>query len=254
MKIEIEKTTIAKYTRKIPIGEDFVIPHNLLTAIGGDAMIFLRAMYHLLKNHGTSIAGDPNIWISNTIDAWHKQFRFWSKLEIKKILKILEDHSVIVSKKINNAQWDQTKWYTINKEVLSEMIPSIGVVLSTVNATNSKQKSNTTTIVKKMLGLWSKYIAHKEENCDDYDYKQHFLELALRKHFKSDLKQWEKFLFYITHSKYLMGMDASNFKISLEWLLVEENLITVKSGKFHSSSARSAYRSRKIKFNQQIKV
>ena len=55
---------------------------------------------------------DGKYWIYNTIEAWHKQFPFWSISTIKRIISNLEKEKLIITGNFNKISIDRTKWYT----------------------------------------------------------------------------------------------------------------------------------------------
>ncbi len=51
-------------------------------------------------------------------------------------------------------------------------------------------------------------------------------------YFESDLTQWKQFCERVSHSPFLMGQGPRKWRVSLDWILVEENLIKVLEGNF----------------------
>ncbi|MCA8837596.1 MAG: hypothetical protein K8963_07070, partial [Proteobacteria bacterium] len=61
----------------------------------------------------------------NTYPDWQKQFPFWSVFTVKCIFRRLERMGVLESTQHYNAsRWNKTKWYTLNEDVLAELMGS----------------------------------------------------------------------------------------------------------------------------------
>ncbi|MDZ4322536.1 MAG: hypothetical protein U1A05_00380, partial [Alphaproteobacteria bacterium] len=51
-------------------------------------------------------------------------------------------------------------------------------------------------------------------------------------YFEGGLTQWKQFCERVSHSPFLMGQGPRKWRVSLDWILVEENLIKVLEGNF----------------------
>ena len=51
-------------------------------------------------------------------------------------------------------------------------------------------------------------------------------------YFENDLERWKQFCERVAHSPFLMGHGARRWRVSLDWILVEENLLKVLEGNF----------------------
>ena len=60
-------------------------------------------------------------WIYNTYDQWQDQFPYLSISTIKRSITRLEKIGLLISDKLNSKGYDQTKWYTIDYEVLETL-------------------------------------------------------------------------------------------------------------------------------------
>jgi hypothetical protein len=58
------------------------------------------------------------------------------------------------------------------------------------------------------------------------------LQTVLRAYFQNDLLQWDLFCKRVGTSPFLMGQGARKWRVSLDWILVEENLLKVLEGNF----------------------
>ncbi len=51
-------------------------------------------------------------------------------------------------------------------------------------------------------------------------------------YFENDLNQWQQFCERVSRSPFLMGQGSRRWRVSLDWILVEENLLKVLEGNF----------------------
>ena len=80
---------------------------------------------------------------------------------------------------------------------------------------------------KEMLEIWNEIIEEKNEAKVQLTSKRaKLLDLCLTKIFKGDIDQWKQLCLKIASSKFLMG-EITNFKIKLDWILKEENLLKI---------------------------
>ena len=61
---------------------------------------------------------DGRTWTFNSVDAFTKIFPFWSKGQIRRILKSLEDSGVIVTGNYNQSAYDRKTWYAFTDSYL----------------------------------------------------------------------------------------------------------------------------------------
>ena len=61
---------------------------------------------------------DGRYWTYNSIEAFTKIFTFWSKGQIRRILKSLESQGVIMIGNYNQSTYDRTMWYAFTDEFL----------------------------------------------------------------------------------------------------------------------------------------
>lgn len=57
-------------------------------------------------------------WTFNSVDAFMKQFPFWSRGQIRRILKSLEENDVIMTGNYNSSAYDRTMWYAFTDSFL----------------------------------------------------------------------------------------------------------------------------------------
>ena len=105
-----------------------------------------------------------------------------------------------------------------------------------LNSNQEIQKINN--VAFQMVEIWRVHIFDK----DNIRYTCHRLSEILGEYFKSDLQEWEKFVLYVTRSKFLMGEVRDDFYASLRWVATQENALRVKRGLFHSLEEKRKYR------------
>ena len=98
-----------------------VIP-SLAKAIGLNEAIFLQQLHYFLrisKNHA-----EGRSWVYNTIKDWQIEFSFWSLKTVQRTIENLELSGLVLSTdKFNKMKMDKTKWYSIDYQKLSEILP-----------------------------------------------------------------------------------------------------------------------------------
>ena len=106
-----------KVSRLIINERPLLIPPTLAAEIGLNEAIVLQQIHFLLSISDHSYDGRK--WVYNSYDDWQRQFPFWSKPTIVRIIKRLEDAELIIAGNYNKRLYDRTKWYTINYEKLA---------------------------------------------------------------------------------------------------------------------------------------
>lgn len=120
--------------KEIPL----MVQPSLAKELGLNEALFLQQLNYWIERSTKKI--DGKYWIYNTIEAWHKQFPFWSISTIKRIISNLEKEKLIITGNFNKISMDRTKWYTINYSLLQE-------IENKINA--DKEKENEITISSK---------------------------------------------------------------------------------------------------------
>jgi hypothetical protein len=99
---------------------------NVAAAIGvNEAIVIHRLDYWLgrTKHHFDGCA-----WVYNTYESWQDQLPFWSRRTIQATFRRLERLGIVESSQAHNrSRWDKTKWYTIDYNRLSELVPQTPV-------------------------------------------------------------------------------------------------------------------------------
>lgn len=108
-------------------GFDYHFSGELAQKYGLDEAIILHHLaYWVQKNtiDGRNIH-DGRVWTFNTQSALSQWFGWWSRRQIQRILKSLEDQGAIIKGSYNTRPMDRTLWYSVADEVLEHYaIPS----------------------------------------------------------------------------------------------------------------------------------
>lgn len=99
--------------------EPLVVNIPLAELIGLHEAIVLQQINYWLGRSSNLIEGRP--WVYNSMEDWHKQFRYISLDTVKRTFKHLVDMGLLVADNHNKNSFDRTKWYTINYEKLDEI-------------------------------------------------------------------------------------------------------------------------------------
>lgn len=98
-----------------------VLP-SLANIIGLNEAIVLQQLHFFLRISRNKIGGRS--WVYNTINDWQAEFSFWSVKTVQRTIENLEKSGLVVSTdKFNKMKMDKTKWYTIDYQKLSEILP-----------------------------------------------------------------------------------------------------------------------------------
>nr|DAX97642.1 MAG TPA: helix-turn-helix domain protein [Caudoviricetes sp.] len=98
-----------------------VLP-SLANIIGLNEAIVLQQLHFFLRISRNKISGRS--WVYNTINDWQAEFSFWSVKTVQRTIDNLEKSGLVVSTdKFNKMKMDKTKWYTIDYQKLSEILP-----------------------------------------------------------------------------------------------------------------------------------
>lgn len=103
-----------------------VLP-SLAVAVGlAEAIILQQVHYWTInmqrdKTKYKNNFKDGRYWVYNSYNEWAQlNFPFWKPHQIRFAIKNLEKKNILISAKFNKAKYDQTKWYSINYEILED--------------------------------------------------------------------------------------------------------------------------------------
>ncbi len=80
-----------------------------------------------------------------------------------------------------------------------------------------------------ILGIWKTCTAQEVHPTEERKQK---LQSVLAIHFQNDLTQWQQFCERVGCSPFLMGQGTRKWHVSLDWILMHENLLKVLEGNF----------------------
>jgi hypothetical protein len=107
-------------TRFLSDTQFLVISPHLACIVGLNEAIVLQQLRYWMERSGHE--RDGAIWIYNTMAEWNSQFPFFSLSTLRRAFESLESKGVIrSSKSYNRMKMDQTKWYSIDFEVVHRL-------------------------------------------------------------------------------------------------------------------------------------
>ena len=126
---------------------------NTATLLGEAESILLNQMLYWISKCGRDIVGQEEKWIYNSLDAWHKQFSYWSMYKLRKTIKSLEDLGLIKSIKVNAKKWNHTKWYTVDFLQYKNLLKKIENKKNANKSTSLGKVDNRNLLIKKRPSL-----------------------------------------------------------------------------------------------------
>ena len=96
---------------------------SLEKVFGSRKAHFINRLIYWLSKCGRNINGLSGKWIYNPTHEWANQLNC-SISTIKRLVKSLEKQGVITSKKVNAKRYNQTKWYSLNFNLLNNILNS----------------------------------------------------------------------------------------------------------------------------------
>ncbi|MGF6950091.1 hypothetical protein QF028_002596 [Neobacillus sp. B4I6] len=95
---------------------------TLAKTIGLNEAIVLQQIHYWLQK--STHVKEGKKWIYNSYPEWQKQFPFWTKRTLIRIVKSLDEQGLITIGHFNKLKADKTNWYTINYEKLYSLVTS----------------------------------------------------------------------------------------------------------------------------------
>ena len=94
---------------------------NIAKKYGVDEAVMLENIYFWVQKNEANNKHfyDVNYWTYNSIQAFVKQFPFWTNRQIDRILKNLEKNGAIITGNYNKSPYDRTKWYAVTETAKS---------------------------------------------------------------------------------------------------------------------------------------
>lgn len=93
---------------------------EIATEFGVDeAIMIYNLAYWIRHNEANGLHyHDGRTWTFNSVEAFTKLFPFWSRGQIRRILKSLEDKDVILTGNYNPSAYDRRMWYAFTDSFL----------------------------------------------------------------------------------------------------------------------------------------
>lgn len=103
----------------------FVFEAEIAKQYGVDnAVMIWNFQYWIQHNEANGMHyHDGRTWTYNTVEAFTKIFPFWSRGQIRRILKSLEDSGVIITGNYNQSAYDRKTWYAFTDSFLQMHLP-----------------------------------------------------------------------------------------------------------------------------------
>jgi hypothetical protein len=93
---------------------------ELAVRIGLHEAIVLQQVHYWLTGNRPTHLKDGRQWIYNTIEAWNKQFPFWSLATVRRTFAVLRERGLLLaSSDYNKLKMDKTLWYTIDYDAVA---------------------------------------------------------------------------------------------------------------------------------------
>lgn len=87
-----------------------------------EAIILNHLVFWINKNKANNRHFyDGRYWTYNSQQAFSELFPFWSKHQIHRLLKSLEERNIIIKGNYNKASYDRTLWYAISDSAISKL-------------------------------------------------------------------------------------------------------------------------------------
>jgi hypothetical protein len=217
--------------------------------IGLNEAIILHQLYYWQSKYPS------NKWIYNSYQDWQKQFCFLSLRTIRRGFKSLEKQGLVRCKRSKSYNFyqlcfDKIKCFFANQE-RPTCPPRVAKVATSINKeTKTKTKNNSLSLLsqkrkatperelKELIETWKSFIAPTQKELTLTSKRAEKLGKVFEKFFVNDLEKWKEFVKTIQKSDFLMG-KITNFKISLDWILKEENLIKVLEGNYKNKTVEA---------------
>ena len=139
---------------------------------------------------------------------------------------------------VRNLHSDE-KNFDSNEENFHSDVKNLHSYTYTENTSENKNKEHTQdararegfdeNFFNEVLGAWKKYIGQEVHLTEE---RKRQLTSLLAIHFQNNLSQWEQFCKRVKTSPFLMGEGARKWRVTLDWVLSESNLLKILEGNF----------------------
>jgi hypothetical protein len=149
----------------------------------------------------------------------------------------LECHPGGHSNVIQSALFNLTETTTeiTNKEHTERTLDNLKILGEEKKEQVGSSSSPNPHLAESMVKVWKRHVAGSTQLTSKRKEK---LESVLERHFQNDVTLWDAFCQRIKDSPFLRGEGSKGWRVSLDWILIEENLIKVLEGNFDDTAAQ----------------
>lgn len=224
---------------------------SLAAEIGlNEAIAIQQIVFWVAETSSGIIDDNGDRWIYNTYENWQKQFPFWSRDTVKRVMTSLRDKEIIFVRQMNRSSHDRTNYYTVNWDHKSiserDSARTMGANpphLSGANPPHLHPEENTEekpssdqqadrVPVEEIFNAYERILPGKPRvKIRDDDRKKAVRNLWKRdKRFQS-LEFWEKYFEVVRDSQWLMSKSTFAF----DWLMKPANFKKVAEGNYDNA-------------------
>ena len=193
---------------------------------------------------------DGSYWTYNSIKAFEELFPFWSRRQIERILRNLENQGAIVTGNYNKSSYDRTKWYALTQTVLSiyangemeipnegngnprtvEPIPYNNTDINTYNNTDTNISKDIlcSTDMQRIIEKWNSLGLQSIVNI-----KNNRLKMLRTRIKEYGLESIFKAIENIRNSNYCKGQNRYGWIITFDWMVRPNNFPKVLEGNYN---------------------
>lgn len=110
------------------------------------------------------------------------------------------------------------------------------------NLKNSENSILDESVSEEMIRLWERHVVQKLSPSNWHGTlhitvtRKGQLESLFAFHFQNDIRLWERFCLRVKGSHFLMGGGPNGWKVTLDWVLLDRNLLKILEGNFDDSN------------------
>ena len=150
------------------LGKMFIGAHPLISyALSVNEALFLDRLHYWINKKG--VLKDGRMWVYNSLSDWHIQLYFLSQPTINNVVYKLRDKKIIHIGKYGKSRSDRTNWYSIDYEVLEEVV--IKGVDEFINNISSVYKNYNSSLYKRQSEFIKIIKSYKEQYNKKYNNK-----------------------------------------------------------------------------------
>lgn len=112
---------------------------SLAMAIGLNEAIFLQQLHYWLG--ASKYTRDGHTWVYNTYSEWILQLRYMSVATLKRTIKSLREHRLILVERFEQSKSNQVNYYTIDYDTLAVIEENITQAIDSIHRVKMSQSS-----------------------------------------------------------------------------------------------------------------